>query len=79
MKLQKLAKLVMIVGGVALAGYGALLLTGLPEISLGKFSADPSDTNGALLATLIGVAIALYGWFAPTSSGASEGSSADEP
>ncbi len=79
MKLQKPAKLMMIVGGIALAGYGVLVLIGLPEISLGKFSADSADTNGALLTALIGVAIALYGWFTPAPDRSTERSSADEP
>jgi len=78
MKLQKLTKLVMIAGGVALAAYGVLLLVGLPEITLGKFSADAADTNGAWLITMIGVAFALYGWFASSSGSSTGGSSADE-
>jgi uncharacterized RDD family membrane protein YckC len=79
MKLQKLAKLAMIAIGVVLLGYGVLLLTGLPNITLGKFSSGSADTNGAVLISLIGGALALYGWFIPTVMSTSGGSSADEP
>ena len=79
MKLQKLTNLAMIAGGVGLAAYGVLLLIGLPDITLGKFSAGAADTNGAVLIFLIGGALALYGWFAPAAESTSKGSSADEP
>jgi hypothetical protein len=79
MKQQKLAKLVMNAGGVTLAAYGVLLLKGLPEFSLGKFSAGAADTNGALLISLIGVALALFGWFSPAPGSSTGDSSADEP
>ena len=79
MKLQKLAKLVMIAAGIGLAACGVVLLIGLPDITLGKFSAAAADTNGAVLILLIGGALALYGWFMPSAKSTSGGSSADEP
>jgi uncharacterized RDD family membrane protein YckC len=79
MKLQKLAKLAMIAAGVVLLGYGVVLLVDLPYITLGKFSSGSADTNGAVLISLIGGALALYGWFMPAVTSASGGSSAEEP
>jgi Ca2+/H+ antiporter len=78
-KLRKLANFVTIVLGAALAIYGASLLIGFPNIFLGKFSADAFDTNSALLITLIGVALALYGWLDPGPGKITGSSSADEP
>ena len=69
MKLRQLVKPIAITSGLALALYGSALLLGLSEVTFDKFSAGARDTNTALVVTLIGVALALYGWFDTVTSG----------
>ncbi|KGM56943.1 hypothetical protein N799_01970 [Lysobacter arseniciresistens ZS79] len=64
--------------GTAIALYGVSLLIGLSEVSIGKFSAGARDTSSALLIALLGVALALYGWFHLGSEQSTERSPTDE-
>jgi hypothetical protein len=66
---QKLTALICILGGLALAAYGSVALLGLDDLAFGKFSEAARDTSSAFLFVLIGIALALFGWFSNTSGG----------
>ena len=64
---KKLTALVCILSGLALATYGFVALLGLDDLAFGKFSEAARDTSSAFLFVLIGIALALFGWFSDTS------------
>lgn len=50
--------------GLGLALYGVVILFSLDQLIIGKFSSGGRDTSTAILLTVIGAAIFLYGLWA---------------
>ena len=62
--MKQLAALFCIIAGLALAAYGVALIVGLDTLTFfSKYSAAGRDTNSATLILLIGITLALFGWF----------------
>lgn len=76
MKILQFKRTVLMVGGLAVLGYGISLLFGLTEFDIGKWSAAERDTSTAIITCLLGLVLFLYGWFDPA---AIRGQSGDHP
>ena len=66
MKTQQVRGLIFVLGGLAVLGYGVLLLLGLDTMALGKLSSAARDTNGAVLLVIFGAALTFYGLCVPS-------------
>ena len=62
-RIQQIAAILFIVIGLALSFYGLLAIFSLDSFAFGKFATSARDTSSAILVLLIGVALALFGWF----------------
>ena len=65
MKILQIKRAILMIGGLVVLGYGISLLFGLSEFDLGKWSDTERDTSTAVIFTLLGLTLFLYGWFDP--------------
>lgn len=62
--IKRVLRVLYMLAGLGLALYGVVILFSLDQLIIGKFSSGGRDTSTAILLTVIGAAIFLYGLWA---------------